>query len=113
MKYGEIWQINFDPTIGDEIKKTRPAVIISRNGLSGLRIRLVVPITGWKPDLERLSWIIQLAPTSTNGLSKLSAANPLQTRSVSTARFVNRLGVLQADKLEEIVLALGIIVQHP
>ncbi|AFY86423.1 MAG: Endoribonuclease MazF9 [Chroococcidiopsis cubana SAG 39.79] len=113
MKYGEIWQINFDPTIGDEIKKTRPAVIISRDGLSGLRIRLVVPITGWKPNFDRLSWIIQLSPTSTNGLSKLSAANPLQTRSVSTARFVDRVGVLEGDKLEEVILALGILIQHP
>jgi mRNA interferase MazF len=45
---GDIWLVNFDPTIGSEIRKTRPAVIISANHLGKLPIKLVAPITDWK-----------------------------------------------------------------
>jgi mRNA interferase MazF len=33
MNRGEIWQVSFDPTVGAEIRKTRPAVIVSSNSL--------------------------------------------------------------------------------
>ncbi len=43
MKRGEIWLINLDPTIGAEIRKTRPAVIVNRDGLGVLPLRVIVP----------------------------------------------------------------------
>jgi len=43
---GEIWRVQFNPTKGDEIQKIRPAIVLSADGLSGLNLRLVVPITG-------------------------------------------------------------------
>jgi len=48
MKRGEVWIVNLDPTIGSEIKKARPCVIISRDGLGKFPIRVVIPITEWK-----------------------------------------------------------------
>jgi len=45
MKQGEIWQINLDPTIGSEIKKTRPAIIVNDDGLGKLLLKIVVPLT--------------------------------------------------------------------
>jgi mRNA interferase MazF len=110
---GEIWRVQFNPTRGDEIQKTRPAVVISADGLQGLRLRLVMPITSWKPSFSRIPWIIQILPSSQNGLTKISAANPLQTRSVSLERFVDQLGIIEPNKLEEIILALALIVQFP
>ncbi len=45
MKQGEIWQINLDPTIGAEIQKVRPAVIVNDNSLGKLPLKIIVPIT--------------------------------------------------------------------
>jgi mRNA interferase MazF len=51
-KRGEIWLTNFDPTLGTEIKKIRPAVILSADAIGRLPIKLVAPITDWKPYFE-------------------------------------------------------------
>lgn len=48
MKQGEIWLINLDPTIGAEIKKTRPAIIVNDNSLGKLPLKIIVPLTDWK-----------------------------------------------------------------
>jgi len=40
---GEIWLVNFDPTIGAEIRKTRPAVVVSSDAVGRLPIKLVAP----------------------------------------------------------------------
>ena len=45
MKQGEICLINLDPTIGAEIKKRRPAVIVNDNSLGKLPLKIIVPIT--------------------------------------------------------------------
>ena len=42
MNRGEIWLVNFDPTIGSEIKKTRPAIILSRQPFNRLRRTVIV-----------------------------------------------------------------------
>ena len=48
MNRGEIWLVNLDPTIGAEMNKTCPALIMSDNRLGKLPLKVVVPITGWK-----------------------------------------------------------------
>ncbi|MDB9317343.1 type II toxin-antitoxin system PemK/MazF family toxin [Nodularia spumigena] len=40
-KRGEIWLVNFDPTVGAEIKKVRPAVVISSDSVGKLPIKLI------------------------------------------------------------------------
>lgn len=45
MKQGELWLINLDPTLGAEIKKTRPAVIVNDDTLGRLPLKIIVPIT--------------------------------------------------------------------
>ena len=47
-KRGEIWRVNLDPTIGAEIKKIRPVIVISSDAVGKLPLKLVVPITEWK-----------------------------------------------------------------
>ncbi len=110
MKFGEFSLIQLEAT---KFSKTRPAVVISADGLTGLGLRLVVPITGWKSAFANIPWLVQITPTPQNGLTKVSAANPLQTRSVSLERFTNKVGVPKETTLEEIVLALGIVIQYP
>jgi len=43
---GEIWLASFDPSLGAEIQKTRPAIIVSSSTLGTLPLRVVVPLTG-------------------------------------------------------------------
>ena len=45
MHKGEIWLINLNPTIGPEIRKTRPAVIVNDNAVGVLPLRVIVPLT--------------------------------------------------------------------
>ena len=54
MHQGEIWLIDLEPTIGAEINKTRPALIINDNGLGKLPLKVIVPITGWKEQYSPL-----------------------------------------------------------
>lgn len=48
MLRGEVWLINLDPTLGSEIKKTRPAVIVNDDAIGILPLKVIVPITDWK-----------------------------------------------------------------
>lgn len=99
---GEIWLINLDPTIGQEIKKVRPAIIVNHDSLGVLDLRIIVPITGWKNNFNHKTWFVKLVPDHTNGLTKNSAADVFQVRSVSTKRFTKRLGTVSTTQLEEI-----------
>lgn len=73
MKQSEIWLINLDPTIGAEIKKTRPAIIVSDNSLGKLPLKIIVPLTDWKEKYEIAPWMVYIKPNSINNLSKVLA----------------------------------------
>lgn len=107
MKQGEIWLINLDPTIGAEIKKTRPAVIINHDSLGRLPLKVIVPITDWKERYVIAPWMIRIEPSSTNGLAKTSSIDCFQIRSVSEKRFVKRLGYIDASKQLQIRAAVS------
>jgi mRNA interferase MazF len=107
MKQNEVWLLNLDPTIGAEIKKTRPAIIVSDNSLGKLPLKIIVPITDWKERYEIAPWMIKIEPNSKNGLTKESSADCFQVRSVSQDRFVKRLGVISDSIMEEIRIGLS------
>ncbi|GAB1420545.1 type II toxin-antitoxin system PemK/MazF family toxin [Anaerolineales bacterium] len=109
---GEIWRVNFDPTIGEEIKKTRPAVIITAPGMGRTQLKIVVPIIGWKPHYTKFLWMFKLQPTRTNGLAKESGADASQIKSVSVDRFDKKLGSVTADELEEILAAVALVIGY-
>jgi PemK-like, MazF-like toxin of type II toxin-antitoxin system len=48
MRRGEIWTINLSPTLGAEMQKTRPAVIVNDDEVGILPLKVIVPITDWK-----------------------------------------------------------------
>lgn len=110
-KRGEIWDIDLNPTKGQEINKTRPAVVISSDGIGKLRLKIVVPITEWQPSFDGNLWHVPLQPSAVNGLSKNSAADALQVRSLSLERFVKRRGRATKQELEEILQALAAVVE--
>ncbi len=77
MRRGDLWLINLDPTVGAEIKKTRPAVIVSDDSIGVLPLKVIVPVTDWKDHYAVAPWLVRLESTAENGLSKLSAADAL------------------------------------
>lgn len=107
MKHGEVWQIDLNPTVGAEIKKTRPAVIVNVDSLGRLPLKVIVPLTDWKDRYSIADWMIKIAPNETNNLSKPSAADCFQVRSVSVKRFVRRLGKLSFEELEKVKIGLA------
>jgi mRNA interferase MazF len=111
MKRGEIWLINLDPTIGAEIRKTRPAVIVNSDAVGVLPLKVIVPLTDWKDRYEVAQWMVKVEPDSENGLEKSSAADTFQVRSVAQERFVRKLGVLDARSLLKIAEGLGLVLE--
>ncbi len=109
MQRGDIWLINLDPTIGAEIKKTRPAVIVNDDAIGKLPLKVIVPVTDWKDRYALAPWMVKLEPDSENNLDKPSAADAFQVRSVSQERFVSRIGRVSAESLERITRALAIV----
>ncbi len=106
MKQGEIWLINLNPTIGAEIKKLRPAIIVNDNSLGKLPLKIIVPLTNWKDSFEIAPWMIKIEANTENGLTKLSSADCFQIRSVSVKRFDKKLGVISEDLKEKIKLGI-------
>ena len=111
MRRGEVWLINLDPTVGSEITKTRPSVIVNDDSVGVLPLKVIVPITDWKDRYAVAPWMVRLEPDRTNNLEKLSAADTFQVRSVSQSqqRFVRRLGRLSAAAMQEIAQALALV----
>lgn len=107
MLRGEVWLINLDPTIGSEIRKMRPAVIVSDDAIGILPLRIIVPLTDWKERYNSAAWMVKVEPAKTNGLSKLSAADAFQVRSVAEERFVRRMGMLDNSLMRPIEQALA------
>jgi len=107
MKQNEIWLINLDPTIGAEINKTRPAVIINDNALGKLPLKIIVPITDWKNLYQVAPWMIKISPSAKNGLTKITSIDCFQIRSISQERFVKRLGTTDNLISEKIKIALS------
>ena len=99
--------LNLDPTVGAEIKKTRPAIIVSDDSLGKLPLKIIVPITDWKDRYEIAPWMIKLEPNSKNGLTKNSSADCFQVRSVSHERFVKKPGNISAIIMDEIKIGLS------
>jgi len=109
---GEIWLVNLDPTIGAEIRKTRPVVVISSDAIGVLPVRLVAPLTEWKERFTGNVWHVKVLPNSTNGLRKTSAVDALQLRGVDTQRFVRRLGGVSAAIMTSLVAAVAAVVEY-
>jgi mRNA interferase MazF len=109
MQRSEVWLITLDPTVGAEIKKTRPAVIVNDDAVGILPLKVIVPITDWKDRYAVAPWMVRLEPDAANGLEKPSAADAFQVRSVAQERFVRRLGKLSDTEMQAITEALAAV----
>jgi mRNA interferase MazF len=112
MHRGDVWLVNLDPTIGFEIRKTRPAVIVSSDLVGILPLKVVVPLTEWKDRYASASWMVRVDCDEQNGLSKTSVADGLQVRSVSDQRLVKKLGTVSNIQVAQIVQAVLNVLQR-
>jgi len=92
VKRGEIWLINLDPTVGSEIQKSRPCVVVSPAELNeNLRTVIVAPMTskGFATPFR-----IPLTHAGKKGLIVLD-----QLRAVDKIRLAKKLGMVSAKTL--------------
>lgn len=106
MKRGEIWWINFDPSKGSEIKKTRPAVIVSNDIANQYSNRVqVIPATSVTKKLYPPECFIQV-----NGKRSKVMADQMMT--VSKERLLEKIGDITQGEMVDIeriiLLQLGI-----
>ena len=92
MKRGEVWWVNFDPSIGGEIQKKRPAIIISNNASNRFLNRVqVVPLTSKTERLYPSEAIVML-----EGKERKAMADQLAT--ISKARLFRCAGAISPRK---------------
>ena len=109
LKTGEIYWVNLDPTVGDEIKKKRPVIILNGGHDKHLKLAIVVPVTAWSPYWDENPFFVTLEPNSKNGLSKKSSVDCFQIRAISHNRFVNKIGTISTDEINLIRKSVALI----
>ena len=101
---GDVVLARLDPTLGVEIKKTRPVVVLSNDSINHFaELALVVPLT---KNTGRVSPSHTLIPKGAAGLALASKAVTEQIRAVDKRRLVKRLGRLGPDLLAQVERAL-------
>ena len=70
MKVGEIYWVNLDPTIGHEIKKRRPVVVLNSGHDKHLKLAIVVPVAAWNSYWEKNPFFVSLESDEKVGLRK-------------------------------------------
>lgn len=100
MKRGEVWWVNFNPSIGGEIRKVRPAIIISNDAANKSLNRLqVVPITSKIDKVFPSEAIITV-----EGKTMKAVADQINT--ASKFLFTKKMGDLSAEDLRKVETAI-------
>ena len=103
---GEIWWVDLKPVIGSETDKERPCLILQNDvGNQNGTTTIVAPLL---PGTKTYPFVVNIAPTSQNGLDGDRHLNLSQMRAVDTQRIKNKQGVLEEKYWEEIEKAVYI-----
>ena len=102
MKRGEVWWVNFDPAVGGEIKKKRPAVIVSNNAANKYLNRVqVVPFTSQTGRVYPSEAVVIF-----KGQPSKAMADQLTT--VSKLRLINCAGQLTEAEIRQVEQAIKV-----
>lgn len=102
MRRGEVWWVNFEPSLGGEIQKQRPAVIVNNNSANKFLNRIqVVPLTS---NVERL--YPSEAYVTINGVQSKAMADQLTT--VSKARLSSLIGRISSEDIRKVEQAIKV-----
>jgi len=108
LKRGEIYLVTFDPTVGHEIKKTRPALVIQNDiGNRYSPLTIVAAITSKVSPVPYPVEVV-IEPTTTNGLGVRSAIRLDQIRTIDRQRLIKRLGQVDRRIMTKVDQAIGI-----
>jgi mRNA interferase MazF len=100
MKRSEVWWVNFDPSIGGEIKKKRPAVIVSNDASNKFLNRVqVVPLTSKTEKIYPSEAVVVF-----QGEERKAMADQLAT--VSKERLFRRAAILSQEDMHKIEEAI-------
>lgn len=108
-KRGEIYLVNFDPAIGAEIKKTRPALILQNDVANRYSsVTIVAAITSFSDKDGKTYPTEVFINDSEGGLDNDSVVLLNQIRTIDRGRLVKKLGVLKDKTMDQIDKAIQI-----
>lgn len=106
MNRGEIWLVNFDPTLGSEIQKTRPAIIISDQPFNRLRRTVVVVPLSTAHQQTQFPLLVAIG---SSGIPCVAVVD--QVKAAAKERFVRKLGIATKSEVEQISDALAVLLR--
>jgi mRNA interferase MazF len=109
VKQNEIWLVNLDPTLGAEIRKTRPCVIVSNDAVGVLPLKVIAPLTDFKERYRTVPWMVVIEPDADNNLAKPSVVDMFQVRCVSEERLISKTGKLSNQLQTSMSKALKVV----
>ena len=110
IKSGEIWLVDFNPTIGSEQSGRRPAVVISGNAMNNnYNLSIVTPLTS---SIKNMPGAVILEPNDFNNLSKKSEVLAIHVKSISHHRFHKKIGEVSQSDLAKIKENLNKILKY-
>ena len=109
-KRGDIYLVNFDPTLGAEIRKTRPALILQNDIANKYSPVTIVAAISSKFDDPLYPTEVLISAKARTGLAVDSVVLLNQFRTVDKKRLAKQLGTLSSAKMEEVNQALRISV---
>lgn len=103
-RLGSIWLVSFDPSVGTEIQKTRPALIISGTAFNQVRSKVtLLPFTSSQVKAKSINAaVVLVGASSQNGLSVDSTIISIDPMTFDKKRLIKYLGQLESELLKQV-----------